>query len=32
MRSLNGPIIEAELATAMQQKHFNIFEFAKQFL
>ena len=31
MRSLNGPMIEAELATAMQQKHFNIFKFANKF-
>ena len=31
MRSLNGPMIEAELATSMQQKHFNIFKFANKF-
>lgn len=31
MRSLNGPMIEAELATAMQKKHFNIFKFANKF-
>ena len=31
MRSLNGPIIEAELATAMQQKHFNIFTFSRKY-
>lgn len=31
MRHLNGAIIENELETAMQQKHFNIFEFANKF-
>jgi LAO/AO transport system kinase len=31
MRSLNGPMIEAELATAMQQKHFNIFTFSRKY-
>ena len=31
MRSLNGPLIEDELATAMQQKHFNIFTFSRNY-
>jgi LAO/AO transport system kinase len=31
MRSLNGPLIEDELATAMQQKHFNIFTFSRKY-
>ena len=31
MRQLNGAVIENELETAMQQKHFNIFEFANKF-
>jgi LAO/AO transport system kinase len=31
MRSLNGPMIEDELATAMQQKHFNIFTFSRKY-
>jgi hypothetical protein len=32
MRQLDGPKIENDLAIAMREKHFNIFEFAKQFL
>jgi len=32
MRKLDHQSIEVKLETAMQQKHFNIFEFAKQFL
>ena len=31
MRSLNGPMIEEALATAMQQKHFNIFSFSRKY-
>lgn len=31
MRQLNGAVIENELENAMQQKHFNIFEFANKF-
>jgi len=32
MRQIDGPKIENDLTIAMQEKHFNIFEFAKQFL
>ena len=32
MRKLDHQSIELQLETEMQQKHFNIFEFAKQFL
>jgi len=31
MRSLNGPMIEEALGTAMQQKHFNIFSFSRKY-
>lgn len=31
MRSLNSQMIEDELATAMQQKHFNIFTFSRKY-
>jgi LAO/AO transport system kinase len=31
MRSLNGPLIEDDLATAMHEKHFNIFTFSRKY-